>query len=60
MRSMIIDHLHGGGEGMNDIAREAVEMLESRKDEPAPQSKATKFNEAGDHRTGRNLMSDAG
>ena len=59
MRSMIIDHLDAGGEGLNDIARAAVAKL-SRPGAPQPQTKATEFNRADDHESGRNLMSDAG
>lgn len=56
MRQMIIDHLHSGGEGLNEIARRAVELLDLRKDEPPPQSKATEFSQARDP----DLLSDAG
>lgn len=59
MRSMIVAHLAAGGEGLNEIARDAVRLL-GHPDKPAPQSKATQFNKADDHDTGRNLMSDAG
>lgn len=56
MRAMIIDHCHGGGAGLNDIARAAVKLLDRRKDEPPSRNKATEFSEARDP----DLLSDAG
>ena len=59
MRQMIIEHLDAGGEGLDEVAIEAVTKL---RDAPRPQpvTKATEFNKAGDHIGDRNLMSDAG
>jgi len=59
MRAMIVDHLAAGGKGLGETARAAVARLATPA-EPAPQTKATEFNQAGDHEDGRNLMSDAG
>ena len=59
MREMIVAHLKAGGEGLGETARAAVARL-AWPAEPAPQTKATEFNQAGDHEDGRNLMSDAG
>ena len=58
-RAMILAHLAAGGAGLSEVARKAIEKL---RDEgvPQPQTKATEFNQAGDHATDRNLMSDAG
>ena len=60
MRALILDHLAAGGEGLSDVAREAIAKLNSSQGEPRPVSKATEFNKAGDHEADRNLMSDAG
>jgi formate dehydrogenase subunit delta len=59
MREMILAHLAAGGEGLSETARAAVARLAAPV-EPEPRTKATKFNNAGDHEDGRNLMSDAG
>jgi len=59
MREMILAHLLAGGEGLGETARAAVAKL-ATPIEPDPQTKATEFNKAGDHESGRNLMSDAG
>ncbi len=59
MRSMILHHLQAGGEGLSETARAAVAKLATPA-RPDPQTKATEFNQAGDHESGRNLMSDAG
>jgi formate dehydrogenase subunit delta len=59
MREMILAHAAAGGEGLGEIARAAVARLAAPV-EPQPRTKATKFNMAGDHEDGRNLMSDAG
>ena len=59
MRAMIVDHHAAGGEGLGETARAAVARLATPA-APAPQTKATEFNQAGDHEDGRNLMSDAG
>ena len=60
MRAMILDHLDGGGAGLNEIARAAVEKLHSSAFEPRQVTKATEFNQAIDHEADRDLMSDAG
>jgi formate dehydrogenase subunit delta len=59
MRSMILAHLAAGGEGLGETARAAVAKL-ALPVEPEPQTKATEFNQAGDHQEDRDLMSDAG
>lgn len=59
MRTMIIAHLGAGGDGLDDVAKAAVAKLAMPR-EPVPRTKATKFNQADDHESGRNLMSDAG
>jgi len=59
MRRVIVAHLEAGGAGLGETAKAAVAKLASPA-EPEPQTKATKFNQAGDHEEGRNLMSDAG
>ena len=59
MREMILTHLQAGGEGLCETARAAVARL-ALPAEPDSRTKATEFNEAGDHESGRNLMSDAG
>lgn len=59
MRQLIVEHLDAGGEDLNEVARRAVERLKSAP-RPQPVTKATEFNQAGDHLAGRNLMSDAG
>lgn len=56
MREMIIAHYQAGGEGLNDIARLAIKLLEDRRLEPLPQTKATEFSQARDP----DLLSDAG
>jgi formate dehydrogenase subunit delta len=59
MREMIVAHLDAGGEGLSPVAGAAVAKL-SEPATPRSRTKATTFNQAGDHDTGRNLMSDAG
>ena len=59
MREMILAHLLAGGEGLGETARAAVAKL-ALPAQPDSKTKATKFNQAGDHESGRNLMSDAG
>ena len=59
MRETILAHLASGGEGLSDTARAAVARL-AQPVEPEPRTKATEFNRAGDHESGRDLMSDAG
>jgi formate dehydrogenase subunit delta len=59
MREMILAHLDAGGDGLGETAKAAVAKL-AMPVEPEPQTKATEFNQAGDHEDGRNLMSDAG
>ena len=59
MRTMIVEHLQGGGAGLNDTARAAVTRLASPA-EPKPRTNATSFNQAEDHQGDRDLMSDAG
>jgi formate dehydrogenase subunit delta len=58
MRQLIIEHLDAGGDGLNEVTREAVEKLKSAP-RPEPVTRATEFNQALDHTSGRNLMSDA-
>jgi formate dehydrogenase subunit delta len=58
-RDMIVAHLEAGGEGLSETAKAAVAKL-ATPHEPESQTKATAFNQAGDHEDGRNLMSDAG
>ena len=58
-REMIVAHLDAGGEGLSETAKAAVAKL-ATPHAPEPQTKATEFNQAGDHEDGRNLMSDAG
>ena len=59
MQGMIIGYLKEDGSLLSPTARQAIERL-AQPVEPAPQTKATEFNQADDHNTGRNLMSDAG
>jgi formate dehydrogenase subunit delta len=59
MREAIVAHLEAGGDGLSDDARVAVAKLAGPV-APEPRTKATEFNRAGDHESGRNLMSDAG
>jgi formate dehydrogenase subunit delta len=59
MRELVVAHLRAGGDGLGDTAKAAVIKL-SIPVEPQPRTKATEFNQAGDHESGRNLMSDAG
>jgi formate dehydrogenase subunit delta len=56
-RSMIVAHLHDGGEGLSDIARAAVARLADDA-KPASVTKATKFNSPGEGASGAG--SDAG
>jgi formate dehydrogenase subunit delta len=58
-RAMIVAHLQAGGAGLGETAKAAVAKLATPA-EPGARTKATEFNEAGDHESGRNLMSDAG
>jgi formate dehydrogenase subunit delta len=44
MRAMIFERLEAGGEGMDANAREAIAILRDR-GRPAPQTRATEFNE---------------
>jgi formate dehydrogenase subunit delta len=60
MRALILEHLSAGGAGMSDLAREAVSRLDRSSGKPRTVTKATEFNEAGDHDADRDLMSDAG
>lgn len=60
MRKLILDHLDGGGAGLNDVAREAIGKLRLSAEEPRSATKATEFNKALDHEADRDLMSDAG
>ena len=57
MRALILAHLQAGGEGLSDIAREAVAKL-AIPVEPEPQTKATEFNAVGQGASGAG--SDAG
>ena len=43
MREAIIAHLNAGGEGLNDVAREAVRMLAERDGDPTSMTRATEF-----------------
>ncbi|MEA3028816.1 MAG: formate dehydrogenase subunit delta [Sphingomonadales bacterium] len=51
MRALILAHLEAGGEGLSDIARDAVARLAAPV-EPAPRTKATEFNQAGEGGSG--------
>ena len=57
MRALILAHLEAGGEGLSDIAREAVAKLAAPV-EPEPQTKATEFNQVDQGASGAG--SDAG
>jgi formate dehydrogenase subunit delta len=57
MRQLILAHLQAGGDGLSDIAREAVARL-ATPIEPCPRTKATEFNRPGEGESG--AMSDAG
>ena len=59
MRQLIIEHLDAGAEGLDEVARVAVEKLKTAP-RPEPVTRATEFNQALDHTAARNLMSDAG
>ena len=59
MRAMILAYQSGGGERLCFIAKAAVAKL-AELETPEPHTKATEFNRADDHESGRNLMSDAG
>ncbi|MDB5698407.1 MAG: putative NAD-dependent formate dehydrogenase delta subunit protein [Alphaproteobacteria bacterium] len=56
MRELICAHEAAGGDGLNPIARRAVELLIHSKGEPNAVTRATEFSEARDP----DLMSDAG
>lgn len=60
MRGMILDHLSAGGEGLSDVARDALERLKRSSGEPRSVTKATEFNKAADSDGDASLMSDAG
>ena len=47
MRRLIVEHLAGGGEGLGDVARRAVERLAISGQEPRPVTQATDFSPAG-------------
>lgn len=47
MRRLICEHLAGGGEGLGDIARQAVERLVTSGRAPRPVTQATDFTPAG-------------
>jgi formate dehydrogenase subunit delta len=51
MRALILAHLEAGGEGLSEIAREAVARLAAPV-EPAPRTKATEFNHPGEGGSG--------
>jgi formate dehydrogenase subunit delta len=59
MRAMILAYLQEGGDKLCFIAKAAVAKL-AELETPESQTKATEFNRADDHKSGRNLMSDAG
>ena len=59
MRAMILAYLQEGGDKLCFIAKAAVAKL-AEHETPESQTKATEFNQAGDHESDRNLMSDAG
>ena len=54
MRQRIVEHLDAGGEGLNEVARRAIEML---KNVPRPQPVT---GSALDHAASRNLTPNAG
>jgi len=60
MRCLVLDHFAEGGDGLNDVAREAIGKLQLSAGKPRPVTKATEFNKAIDHEADRDLMSDAG
>ena len=57
MRSMILAHLRAGGDGLSDIAKQAVAKLAGGA-EPESQTQATDFTHPGEDET--EPMSDAG
>ena len=59
MRAMILAYQQQGGDRLCFIAKAAVAKL-AQLETPASQTKATEFNRANDHESGRDLMSDAG
>ena len=60
MRTMILDHLERGGDGLGEITRAAVIQLRDSHGTSRPVTKATEFNQALDQDADRDLMSDAG
>jgi formate dehydrogenase subunit delta len=60
MRQLIVAHLDAGGEGLSEIALQAVRKLERSTGEPRSTTQATEFNKARDHSGDHDLMSDAG
>jgi formate dehydrogenase subunit delta len=60
MRELILDHFAAGGEGLNEVASEAIGKLQMSVGKSRPVTKATEFNKAIDHEADRDLMSDAG
>jgi formate dehydrogenase subunit delta len=60
MRARIADDLANGGDGLSEVARQAVEKLVQSSGEPRPVTKATRFNKAVDPGGDPTLMSDAG
>ena len=56
MRAMICEHHSAGGEGLNEIAMEAIARLARSVGEPRPVTQGTEFSGARDP----DLMSDAG
>lgn len=59
MRAMILAYQQQGGDKLSFVAKAAVAKL-AELEAPESQTKATEFNRADDHESGRNLMSDAG
>lgn len=55
MRKLIVEHLAGGGAGLDPVARAAIERVAEGR-EPVAVTRATQFNSAGDAPP----MSDAG
>ena len=60
MRSLILDHLSAGGEGLSDVAREAIEKLQHSTGTPRSVTKATEFSRGVGEGGDESLMSDAG
>jgi formate dehydrogenase subunit delta len=59
MRAMILAYQQQGGDRCASLPRRRSPSLHQL-ETPRSQTKATEFNRADDHKSGRNLMSDAG